>query len=103
MSCTCSIESNKVRVGDVGIVGVDASRIEDVMDDLCVGGGSSPYFMLAASHGPDETLQYAIFLAEPFSGELAGDAGVVEFQHLKRMATSPSSSHVRCHWPCLQN
>lgn len=67
------------RVGYVGIVGVDASRIEDVMDDLCVGDGSSPYFMLTASHGPDETVQDAIFLAEQFSGELAGDAGVVEF------------------------
>lgn len=63
----------------VGIVGVDASRIEDVIDDLCVGDGSNPYFMLTAFHGPDETLQDAISLAEQLSCEFAGDVSVVEF------------------------
>lgn len=67
------------RVGYVGIIGVDASRIEDVIDDLCVGDGSNSYFMLTASHGQDETLQDAIFLAEQLSGDLAGDVRVVEF------------------------
>jgi hypothetical protein len=67
------------RVGYVGVVGVDASRIEDIIDDLCVGDGSNSYFMLTASHGPDETLQDAISLAEQISGELAGDVHVVEF------------------------
>ena len=67
------------RVGYVGIVGVDASRIEDIIDDLCVGDGSNSYFMLTASHGPDETLQDAIYLAEQLSGELAGNVHVVEF------------------------
>ena len=67
------------RVGYVGIVGVDASRIEGIIDDLCVGDGSNSYFMLTASHGPDETLQDAIFLAEQLSGELAGNVHVVEF------------------------
>jgi hypothetical protein len=67
------------RVGYIGVVGVDASRIEDVIDDLCVGDGSNSYFMLTASHGPDETLQNAILLAEQISGELAGDVHVVEF------------------------
>ena len=67
------------QVGYVGIVGVDASRIEDVIDDLCVGDGSNSYFMVTASHGPDETLQDAIFLAEHFSGELGGDVSTVEF------------------------
>ena len=67
------------RVGYVGVVGVDASRIEDIIDDLCVGDGSNSYFMLTASHGPDETLQDAIFLAEQISGELTGDVHVVEF------------------------
>jgi hypothetical protein len=63
----------------VGVVGVDASRIEDVIDDLCVGDGSSPYFMLTAFHDQDETLQDAIFLAEQLSGEFGGDVRVVEF------------------------
>ena len=63
----------------VGVVGVDASRIEDVIDELCVGDGSSPYFMLTAFHGPDETLQDAIFFAEQLSGEFAGDVSIVEF------------------------
>jgi hypothetical protein len=67
------------RVGYVGVVGLDASRIEDIIDDLCVGDGSNSYFMLTASHGPDETLQDAIFLAEQISGEPASDVHVVEF------------------------
>lgn len=67
------------RISYVGVVGIDASRIEDVIDELCVGDGSNSYFMLTASHGPNETLQDAIFLAEQLSGELAGDVRVVEF------------------------
>ncbi|WP_395120834.1 hypothetical protein ACFCQI_07595 [Rhodanobacter sp. FW102-FHT14D06] len=67
------------QVGYVGVVGVDASKIEDAIDDLCVGDGSNSYFMVTASHSSDETLQDAIFFAEQFSGELAGDVSVVEF------------------------
>ena len=67
------------QISYVGVVGIDASRIEDAIDDLCVGDGSNPYFLLTASHGPDETLQDAIFLAEQLSGELAGNVRVVEF------------------------
>jgi hypothetical protein len=67
------------RVGYVGVVGIDASRIEDIIDELCVGDGSNSYFMLTAFHGSDETLQDAILLAEQLSGELAGDVRVVEF------------------------
>jgi len=63
----------------VGVVGVDAARIEDAIDDLCVGDGSSPYFMLTASHGEGESLDDAVFLAEQLSGEFAGAATVVEF------------------------
>jgi hypothetical protein len=63
----------------VGVVGVDAARIEDAIDDLCVGDGSTPYFMLTASHGPDETLRDAVFLAEQLSDGFAGPATVVEF------------------------
>ena len=66
-------------VGYVGIVGADAARIEDAIDELCIGDGSHPYFMLTASHGADESLQDAVFLAEQLSGELAGDVRIVEF------------------------
>lgn len=63
----------------VGVIGVDASRIEDIIDEICVGDGSDAYFMLTASHGPDETLQDAICLAEQLSDELSGGVRVVEF------------------------
>ena len=62
----------------VGVVGVDAVRIEDAIDELCVGDGSAPYFMLTASHGPEETLEDAVLLAEQLSDEFAGPATVVE-------------------------
>jgi hypothetical protein len=63
----------------VGVVGVDASRIEEIIDELCVGDGSAPYFMLTASHGPDEQLEDAVFLAEQLTDEFAGKVVVVEF------------------------
>ena len=62
-----------------GIVGVDASRLEDVIDELCVGDGTEPYFMLTASHRADERLGHAIALAEQLTGEFAGPVKVVEF------------------------
>lgn len=67
------------QVSYVGVVGIDTSRIEDIIDELCIGDGSEPYFMLTACHGPHETLQDAILLAEQLSGELIGDVRVVEF------------------------
>ncbi len=63
----------------VGVVGVDAERIEDLIDDLCVGDGSAPYFMLTAAHGPDESLEDAVFLAELLSDEFAGPVRVIAF------------------------
>jgi hypothetical protein len=61
----------------VGVVGVDAARIEDAIDELCVSDGAEPYFMLTASHGPDESLDDALFLANQLS-EPAGPVDVVE-------------------------
>jgi hypothetical protein len=61
----------------VGVVGKDAARIEDAIDDLCVGDGSAPYFMLTASHDADETLEDAVFLAHQIS-DIIGDVDVVE-------------------------
>jgi len=64
----------------VGVVGVDASQIEDLIDEICVGDGSEPYFMLTASHQSDETLQDAITLAELINGDpYVGQIQVVEF------------------------
>jgi hypothetical protein len=62
----------------VGVVGVDASHIEDTIDELCIGDGPNPYFMLTASHGSDETVNDAVFLATQVS-ELGGPVEVVEF------------------------
>lgn len=62
----------------VGVVGKDASRIEDIIDELCVGDGLSVYEMLTAGH-ENETLQDAISLAEQLSGVYAGPVQVVEF------------------------
>ena len=61
----------------VGVVGVHASYVEDMIDELCVGDGTDPYFMLTASHGLDETLADAIFLAEQLS-DLGDRVDVVE-------------------------
>jgi len=63
----------------VGVVGRDAVRIEDSIDALCVGDGTNPYFMLTASHGEDESLDDAVFLAESLSDEFAGPIAIVEF------------------------
>lgn len=62
----------------VGVVGKDASRIEDIIDEICVGDGSNVYYMLTANH-ENETIQDAINLAEQLSGEYAGPVQVVEF------------------------
>jgi hypothetical protein len=63
----------------VGVVGVDASRIEDRIDALCVGDGSEPNFILTASHGFGEGLEDAIKLSDSLSVEFAGAATIIEF------------------------
>ena len=66
-------------VNYVGVVGVDAARLEDIVDELCVGDGTSePYFMLTASH-PGESLSEALALANMLTGEYAGPVQVIEF------------------------
>lgn len=52
----------------VGVVGAHASLLEDQVDDLCIGDGSTSYFMLTAAHGPDETLEDAVSLANVLDG-----------------------------------
>ena len=61
----------------VGVVGQDAAKIEDAIDDLCLGDGINSYFMLTAAHDPGETLEDAVFLAEQIS-TISGTVEVVE-------------------------
>ncbi|WP_212758162.1 hypothetical protein [Usitatibacter palustris] len=65
------------RVKYVGVVGPDCSKIEDIIDDAGVGDGSSPWFILTASH-EGETLEDAIAFAESLSDEYAGEVQIVE-------------------------
>jgi hypothetical protein len=65
-------------VNYVGVVGVDAARLEDIVDELCIGDGTEPYFMLTASHA-GESLSDAVALANILTGEYAGPVQVVEF------------------------
>lgn len=68
----------KAQVVYVGVVGKDAAKMEDIIDELCVGDGTDPYFMLTASH-PNESLREAVEFAESLTGEHAGPVQVVEF------------------------
>lgn len=59
----------------VGVVGVNAAYLEDMIDWLCVAGD---YFMLTAAH-EGETLEDAISLATLLTDEYAGPYRLVEF------------------------
>jgi hypothetical protein len=62
----------------IGVVGVDAAVVEDVIDEIVVGDGSSPSrFILTASH-PDESVEEAVTFARSLSEEYAGDVQVIE-------------------------
>ena len=63
----------------VGVVGCDAALIEDIIDEACVGDGTTaPYTLLTSSH-PHESLSEAIQFAEDLGLEFAGPVEVVEF------------------------
>jgi hypothetical protein len=62
----------------LGIVGLDAAKLEDVADDVAVGDGSNPYFLLTTSH-PGESLGDVVEFAEMLTGEHAGPVRVVDF------------------------
>ena len=61
----------------VGVVEQDCSKVEDIIDEICVGDGSHPYSMLTSSH-PEETLEQAIVFARSLTGEFSGEIQVVE-------------------------
>lgn len=62
----------------VAVTGKDASLIEDVIDELCVGDGSEPYSMLTSSH-PDDSLATVVAFAESLDLEFSGPVEVIEF------------------------
>ena len=62
----------------VGVVGVDAAKIEDAIDGLVVGDGFSDYSMLTACHPEPATLDEAKALATQLTGEFAGPFEVIE-------------------------
>jgi hypothetical protein len=62
----------------VGVVGVGASHVEDIIDEIVVGDGSNPdRFILTSSH-EHESLEEALEFANALTGEFAGDVQVVE-------------------------
>jgi hypothetical protein len=56
----------------VGVVGKDCSKIEAIIDELCVGDGSNAYDILTSSH-PEESLEQAIVFARSLTGEFSGE------------------------------
>ncbi len=61
----------------VGVVGPNASDIEDIIDDRCVGDGTTPHLMLTASHEPPETVEDAIEFAKLLSDEYGCSVKVI--------------------------
>jgi hypothetical protein len=62
----------------VGVVGVDASFVEGVIDAIVVGDESDGRrFILTSSH-PNESVEDAIEFARSLKGEYAGEVQVVE-------------------------
>jgi hypothetical protein len=62
----------------VGVVGQDCAFLEDAIDELCVGDGTTSYFMLTSSH-EGESVEEAMEFAQMLSGEYAGEVQLVEF------------------------
>ena len=60
----------------IGFVGVDAAGLEALADDIAVGDGSSPRFLLTTSH-PGESLSEAVAFAELLADEYAGPVEIV--------------------------
>jgi hypothetical protein len=61
----------------VGVIGKDCSKIEDIVDEICVGDGSNAYDLLTSSH-PEQSLDEAISFARSLTGEFSGEIQIVE-------------------------
>ena len=62
----------------IAVAGKDASLIEDIIDEVCVGDGAQPYSMLTSSH-PGESLAAVVEFARSLDLEFVGPVEVVEF------------------------
>ena len=62
----------------VGVVGDDCVKIEDIIDEIVVGGGNNDNFILTSSH-PGESLEEVVEFARSLSLEYMGEVQVVEF------------------------
>jgi hypothetical protein len=62
----------------VGVVGVNASPVEDLIDEIVVGDGSEEGRYLLTSSHEGESLEDAVEFALKLTGEYAGDVQVVE-------------------------
>ena len=62
----------------MGVVGVDASFVEDLIDEIVVGDGTNEErFILTSSH-EGQSLEEAVEFANGLTGEYAGDVQVVD-------------------------
>jgi hypothetical protein len=61
----------------VGVVGKDCERIEDIIDELCVGDASGPDDMLTSSH-PGQSVKEALTFANSLTQSFAGTATVID-------------------------
>ena len=62
----------------VGVVGVDASLVEDIIDELVVGDGSDPNRFILTSGHENESVEEALAFARNLAGEYAGEVQLVE-------------------------
>lgn len=62
----------------VGVVGKDCEKIEDVIDEIVVGDGSTDNFVLTSSH-PGESLEEVVEFARSLSLEYPGNVQIIEF------------------------
>ena len=56
----------------IAVVGEDCTRIEDLIDEIVVGEGTSDRSILTSSH-PNETVAHAVAFAKSLTGEYEGE------------------------------
>jgi NADPH-dependent glutamate synthase beta subunit-like oxidoreductase len=62
----------------VGVVGVDASLVEDIIDEIVVGDGADPNRFILTSGHENESVEEALDFARNLTGEYAGEVQLVE-------------------------
>jgi len=60
------------------VVGVDASLVEDIIDELVVGDDSDPNRFILTSGLENESVEEALDLARNLTGEYVGEVQLVE-------------------------